>query len=319
MKFSTRTRGRLPSRVISLGLGAWVATASVAFGFGDGPYSVPNLVPNPPLAANPDPKSSQTSGLFTNQNKGCGILSYGPQAPQPGYQGFGLKYHLGYGYGGQALGTTANGGYPYYGGPGYPHPWPKLQRIGGINPFRYYGGPGGPTANCPNFYGQPGPLTLDPPVVTPDPDLYQDDFGSFTGVVNYPESVFAPFATEGERPPSGPQSTTPAVPPPPPPAEGGGNQAPSNVDPGVARSRFGIDAEPLHRGGLLVTKVHADRPATRAGLAAGDVIRAANGVPLLQPGDLDRVVRTAGAAGPIRLEVKTARGGDVRTVTTEVR
>ena len=62
-----------------------------------------------------------------------------------GFQGFGLSYHLGYGYGGNALGMTDNGGYPFYGGPGYPHPWPRLRRCGGITPFPYFGGPGYPS------------------------------------------------------------------------------------------------------------------------------------------------------------------------------
>jgi hypothetical protein len=105
---------------------------------------------------------------------------------------------LGYGYGGQGLGPGAFGGYPFYGGPGYPHPWPRLRRIGGINPFPHYAGPGGPTPAHPNYYGGVGaPLAADVPVVTilPEPGEadYASGFGSFTGAVPYPESYFAPF------------------------------------------------------------------------------------------------------------------------------
>ena len=74
----------------------------------------------------------------------AGTLGYAKPGLYPGFQGFGLGYHLGYGYGGSALGVGADGGYPFYGGPGYPHPWPTLRRIGGITPFPFYGGPGGP-------------------------------------------------------------------------------------------------------------------------------------------------------------------------------
>ena len=51
------------------------------------------------------------------------------------FQGFGLGYHLGYGYGGAAIGVGPDGGYPFYGGPGYPHPAPCLRRCGGITPY----------------------------------------------------------------------------------------------------------------------------------------------------------------------------------------
>src|SRR5512135_3687906 len=69
-----------------------------------------------------------------------GTLGYGKPGLYPGFQGFGLGYHRGYGYGGDALGVGAGGGYPFYGGPGYCHPWPALRRIGGITPFPFYGG-----------------------------------------------------------------------------------------------------------------------------------------------------------------------------------
>ncbi|WP_165225601.1 hypothetical protein [Aquisphaera insulae] len=125
----------------------------------------------------------------------AGTLGYGPPGIHPGFQGFGLNWHRGYGYGGQALGTGAEGGYPFYGGPGYPHPAPRLRRIGGINPFPHFMGPGGPTPTCPNFYGEPGPLAGDNPVVQIVGAPPESDYGRFHGVLPYPESTFAPFSS----------------------------------------------------------------------------------------------------------------------------
>src|SRR6516164_5664685 len=41
-----------------------------------------------------------------------GTLGYGGYGLYPGFSGFGLSFHLGYGYGGYALGVGAEGGYP---------------------------------------------------------------------------------------------------------------------------------------------------------------------------------------------------------------
>ncbi len=101
-----------------------------------------------------------------------------PRVSAPGFQGFGLGYHLGYGYGGHALGVGPNGGYPLYGGPGYPHPDPRVM-------FRHV-----------------GPLTPNPSVVVEGNNRFgRDDvmwYGRFTGAVPYPETFFAPYA--GEKP-----------------------------------------------------------------------------------------------------------------------
>jgi hypothetical protein len=129
-----------------------------------------------------------------------GTLGYGPPGLYPGFQGFGLGFHLGYGYGGDALGAGAEGGYPFYGGPGYPHPAPRLRRIGGINPFCYLGGPGYPTPDHPNFFGGFGPLVGDDPVVrvqmTGGAAAYSGDYGTFTGAVPDAETRFAPFTAQ---------------------------------------------------------------------------------------------------------------------------
>jgi hypothetical protein len=128
-----------------------------------------------------------------------GTLGYGPPGVFPGFQGFGLGFHLGYGYGGNALGVGREGGFPFYGGPGYPHCEPRLRRCAGINPFPYYGGPGYPSAEHPNAFGTIGPLVTDQPVVTPVPEpgrpMGTADYGGFTGAFANPEALFAPFTS----------------------------------------------------------------------------------------------------------------------------
>lgn len=138
---------------------------------------------------------------------GVGTLGYGPPGLHPGFQGFGLGFHRGYGYGGEALGPGAEGGYPFYGGPGYPHPWPTLRRIGGINPFPYYGGPGGPTPDCPHYFGDVENLTADKPIVKIIGGNEDDHYGAFSGMVPYPPETFA----TGTAAASGEASTSPAT------------------------------------------------------------------------------------------------------------
>jgi hypothetical protein len=124
-------------------------------------------------------------------------MADGGPGPSPGFQGFGLGYHPGYGYGGDALGVGPGGGYPFYGGPGYPCVEPRLRRLGRIVPFPYFGGPGHPTPDHPNYFGGVGPLVADPPVVTIEGDLNGPGpacgYGPFTGAIPYPDWVFAPF------------------------------------------------------------------------------------------------------------------------------
>ena len=127
---------------------------------------------------------------------GEGTLSYGGDAVYPGYPGFGLSFHPGYGYGGRGLGTGALGGYPFYGGPGYPHPTPVLRRCGGITPFLFYGGPDYPRVGYSNYFTEVGPLVVREPVaiITPTNSFgYTGNFGQYTGTLPYPDSYFAPF------------------------------------------------------------------------------------------------------------------------------
>ena len=139
---------------------------------------------------------SQPTVACAPQTSTAGTLGYGPSGVHPGFQGFGLGYDPGYGYGGSALGVGAGGGYPIYAGPGYHHPAPSLRRFGPLVPFVFNGGPGYPTPENPNFYGPVGPLISDQPVVTvgdPSGSGYASGFGCFTGRLPYAESVFAPY------------------------------------------------------------------------------------------------------------------------------
>jgi len=147
------------------------------------------------LPANAD-DPGVSPGFFQRGITGSGTLSYGGYVVYPGYPGFGLSFHVGYGYGGSGLGTGALGGYPFYGGPGYPHPAPPLRRCGGIAPFLFYGGPGYPQFGLSNYFAEVGPLVRREPVaiiLDRGEPAYPGDFGLFTGTLPYPEGYFAPF------------------------------------------------------------------------------------------------------------------------------
>ena len=182
-----RGGGRLLPMVSALVLSFWGLSQSSIQAQPPGP------IPVPPVQNDQTPIKQ----LRFHKPKTAGTLGYGAPGLYPGFQGFGLGFHLGYGYGGDALGPGADGGYPYYGGPGYPHAWPCLRRIGGIMPFNYYGGPGHPTPTQPNFYGAYGPLAPDQPVVTvatePGNMVGSTDYGTFTGAVPNAEGQFAQF------------------------------------------------------------------------------------------------------------------------------
>jgi hypothetical protein len=105
---------------------------------------------------------------------GYGTLGYGECCLLSGYYGFGLSFHLGYGYGGRGLGVGADGGYPYYGGVGYP------------------------AFGIPYDASVIGRLAVDQPVVSesePGELGYSGDYGSYTGAIPYPETLFAPYAS----------------------------------------------------------------------------------------------------------------------------
>jgi hypothetical protein len=152
-------------------------------------------------------------------------LSYGGDRLYPGYYGFGLAYHPGYGYGGSALGTGIFGGYPFYGGPGYPHEPPPLRRCRHLLPF-LYNGSGHFVFDFPVSVVGVGPLVANRPVMpgSDRPDLgsgapYNGNFGPFTGAFPYPETYFAPYAEAAAAGAGGENMSYPGrtAPPPPPP------------------------------------------------------------------------------------------------------
>lgn len=141
-------------------------------------------------------------GRFKHGHLGYGTLGWAEYGVYPGLYGFSLRWHPGYGYGLYALGVGANGGYPFYGGPGYPHEPPHLNRFGPTEPFGYFGGPEYPISGWSNFYQGIGGLVVTPPVVAigePGDLGYvgEDgqrnpgaDFGQFTGAFSLSRNAF---------------------------------------------------------------------------------------------------------------------------------
>ena len=189
----SRDRGtvKLPSKLLALGWGFWALS---------GTWALADDVWAPTPASNQQKtKHSIKKEAAKRQVPACGTLGYGPPGLHEGFQGFGLGFHPGYGYGGKALGVGAEGGYPFYGGPGYPHPGPCLNRFGHEKPFAYFAGPGYPSSERPNFFGTVVPLASDQPVIEigdgPGEADYGSGYGAYTGLLPYPEATFAPFTT----------------------------------------------------------------------------------------------------------------------------
>ena len=263
-----RGDGRFLSKALALALGIWVFSG---------------------LSAQSDDGVLVDPGQLGHVGSGFGTLGWGPPGYYPGFYGFGLSFHRGYGYGGDALGAGAEGGYPFYGGPGYLHPAPPLQRFGHIIPFAYFSGPGYPF----NFV-LPGELVVTQPVVeqTMGRDLaheagapaypYNVGFGPFTGALPYPESYFAPYTAAAA---SGELSA--GVPAPSPSA---------TVNPNRVRD-LGIDEQPVVDvdgvRGMKVSTVYPGTAAEKAGLKPGDVIRSINGYRTEQPGNLAWIIVNA--------------------------
>jgi hypothetical protein len=277
--------------------------------------------PSTPCVGSPSKRDKVKKDRAVARGAGGGTLGYGAPGLHPGFQGFGLGYHLGYGYGGQGLGVGADGGYPLYGGPGYPHPSPTLRRIGGISPFCYFGGPGYPTPENPNFFGGVGPLSPDQPVVTleNDPSMPVSDlgYGAFEGTIPYPESTFAPFTnirdergTSGEMKPADP-STPPVA---PAPGSASGSPTPGGLL-GVEDESIGSDGATR---GLKISKVYLQSVAERAGLRAGDVILSINGYLTTKPSDLTWIIANASTSKSLKMSVRTPTDGEVRRLTANL-
>ncbi len=232
-----------------------------------------------------------------------------------GYLGFSLNYHLGYGYGGDAVGAGPDGGYPLYGGPGYWHPAPTLKRHGGINPFVYYGGPGGPTPGHPQYFGGVTGLAPDQPVVTFEtapgvPTTYRT-YGQYNGAIPYPESTFAPFTVEAatlgstrDRERTSDAATA---------------NAEREKNAGVL---FGIVTNPVsendHARGLQITGILPDSPAEKAGLKVGDLILEINGYLTHRANDLGWIFEHAVTDKTLKIKVRGENEGKDREVKAEL-
>lgn len=321
-----RGGGRLPLKAFALLLGVSVLFGSGAMADDDGSV-VTNQVQTAP--------QGNTGLHLLHGPTSFGTLGYGPPGLRPGFQGFGLGYHLGYGYGGDALGVGAEGGYPFYGGPGYPRCEPQLRRIGGIVPFPYFGGTGYPSPEHPNFFGESGPLVPDRPVVTIVTESGQvvegTGYGSFTGSTPNPEALFAPFTARAAAGVTSirARSSNPAISSPPPPDAGFSSPRPSpNPAAGerpnlpVARQFLGIESEPVVDAsgvrGMKVTRVYPGSAAERSGLHEGDVIHSINDYVTQQPGNLEWIYVNAAPNNILKMNVRTASDGKEHTITAQL-
>ena len=269
---------------------------------------------SPGSSAKSDDGGPANPGQFAPIGVGTGTLGWGPPGYYPGFQGFGLSFHRGYGYGGAALGVGAEGGYPFYGGPGYPHPWPHLQRCGGIAPVAYYDGTGYPFT-----FQLPGPLVVTEPVAMQASGHglghadggalypYNIGYGAFTGNRNYPESFFAPYTVAAAM--SGSYVGGPGAAP----------SATANVD--QVRG-LGIDEEPAVDvdgvRGMKVSRVYPGTPAEKAGLKRGDVIRSINGYRTEEQGNLAWIMANAAPDKVLKMIVRTPIDAKVHTITVEL-
>jgi hypothetical protein len=315
-----RGGGRLPLKVFALALGTWIFTGSS-------------------LMADDVGHTNFSEGRFKHDNLGEGTLGWAEYGLYPGLYGFSLRWHLGYGYGRYALGVGADGGYPFYGGPGYPHEPPPFRRFGPAAPFTYFGGPEYPCDGDFNFFQGIGGLAIEKPVVAigepgdlghvnENGDVAPGrDFGPFTGAIPYPETYFArntyAAATTGSSSATGP--ARPLTTAPNPPATGAGPPA-TSLSPavgGMARALatgrdLGIDEEPVADAEnvrvIQVTKIYAGSPADKAGLRVGDVIYSVNGYLTTERGNLAWIITVAAPDGVLKMSVRSVVDNKVHPI-----
>ena len=84
---------------------------------------------------------------------------------------------------------------------------------------------------------------------------------------------------------------------------------------------LGIDEQAVVDGsgqGMQVVRVYAGSAAEQAGLQAGDVIYSANGYLTQQHGNLTWIISTIPSNGILRMNVRSARDGAMRTVSAQI-
>ena len=96
MNLMMKSNGRLPLNALALALGIWVFSGPAAVADGDG-FAGTGQVPK---------DGKRGLGRHGHRATSYGTLGYGGPGLYPGFQGFGLGYHPGYGYGGDALGVV---------------------------------------------------------------------------------------------------------------------------------------------------------------------------------------------------------------------
>ncbi len=240
-----------------------------------------------------------------------GTLSYGPPGLHPGFYGFGLSYHPGYGYGGNGLGVGTCGGNPFYGGPGYPCKY-------GYPQFAY------------PYYEGIGQLFYDPPVVLTDMQENPGDFGPYTGAASYAythptytaEAAATGSFTPGERRMPDTSATSAAPEARFTPGEGTTPGA-SSMNRVPMRERYlGMDLEPAiandGRQGLKVVDILPESTAERAGFSSGDMIFSANGYATDKRGDLGWIISNAAPDRTLKLIVRKELESKDQTVTIEM-
>lgn len=235
-----------------------------------------------------------------------GTLSYGPPGLHPGFYGFGLSFHPGYGYGGNALGVGALGGYPCYGGPGYAlhYGYPKFA-------YPYYEGI--------------GQLYYDQPVVTTDL-IDAGDFGTYTGASAYAythPTYTAEAAATGSFMPGGVSFPDTSASNPSPEATFTPRESipagPNMVNRPMQGRLLGMmliaDTTPDGRKGLKITSVLPGSTADNAGLRIGDVILTIDGHVTEQPQQFNTVVSSAAPESTLKLSVLKAGENREQAVT----
>ena len=236
-----------------------------------------------------------------------GELGYGPPGLHPGFYGFGLSFHPGYGYGGNALGVGAYGGYPHYGGPGYS--------------IHY----GYPHFTDPYYQGI-GQLYYDQPVIFTELEG-AGDFGPYTGASDYafthPSYAAEAAATGSFVPGTASFPDTSASNPTPeatftPPESAAPGRGATNQPLGQRRF-LGMTLEPgMAAGGqrgLRVASILPGSTAMNAGLQVGDVILSINSRATQQVQHLDAITADAAPGTVLGMSVIKASDGKEHPLT----